>query len=503
MARKSEAHDVSNAPWTSVQSGKSPREWSVDTANYATEEMHTKFVVVDDLRMGTDKMREKAGTYIPRETAELDSSWRDRVSRSFLFQAYDKAVSRLSARPFNDRIKLSEGSPQSIVDFSKDVDGAGRSLTDFAHDLFENGIHHGIAGVLVEFTDTVGAETMRDTLDARPVWEMVDFNRVVGFRLGSRGSKTVLTQLRIYTQAMVDVGAFGEMMVHQIKVYARDEEDNVTWEMWSREEAQDEFVPTDGGSLTLDYIPFEPFYTNRVGFLVGEPALQALAEKNLEHFQSSSDQRNILHFVRSAILFRKGFKEDEVKKRVAIGPSRMHSTTSDKADMKYVEHSGKGIDSGQKDIEHIEDQMQVLGLEPLMRTKPGTRTATEKALEFAEESSDMKSWVRVLEDVLDRALNITAEWLNEAYESEVDINDQFTMLQEGDIVQLIMLWKEHGLTSESLLEALKTRGYFDEGFDVAAEVDKLREERKNDLSLLPMPSAPFPAPDKTNGPGIV
>jgi len=313
----------------------------------------------------------------------------------------------------------------------------------------------------------------------------------------------VLTQLRIYTKTMVDVGLFGEMVVHQIKVYERDDADNVSWEIWSREEEQDEYVVTDGGNITLDYIPFEPFYTNRKGFLVGEPALQALAEKNLEHFQSSSDQRNILHFVRSAILFRKGFKEDEIKKRVAIGPSRMHSTTSDKADMKYVEHSGKGIDAGQKDIEHIEEQMQLLGLEPLMRSQPGTRTATEKALEFAEESSDMKSWVRVLEDVLDRALVITADWLNESYESKVDINDQFSMLQEGDVVQLITLWKERGLTSESLLEALKTRGYFDDSFDVKEEVDRLKEERQNDLTLLPVPSAPLEAPDGTNGPGIV
>ena len=106
------------------------------------------------------------------------------------------------------------------------------------------------------------------------------------------------------------------------------------------------------------------------------PPLMDLAWMNLAHWQSYSDQRSILRFVRIALLFVAGLDDEEMEKPITIGANRTFRSKNPNAKMEYVEHTGKGVEAGQEDLNKIEGRMQTLGLRPYT-SRPGTVTATE------------------------------------------------------------------------------------------------------------------------------
>jgi len=68
-----------------------------------------------------------------------------------------------------------------------------------------------------------------------------------------------------------------------------------------------EWVLIDNGPMTLGKIPLVTHYTFRIGDFIARPPFEDLSWLNIEHWQSSSDQRNALRYGRSAILFLQGF----------------------------------------------------------------------------------------------------------------------------------------------------------------------------------------------------
>src|SRR6185295_4553940 len=97
-----------------------------------------------------------------------------------------------------------------------------------------------------------------------------------------------------------------------------------------------------------------PVYLNRTGFMTGEPPLEELADLNVAHWQSSSDQRNILTVARVPILFGTGIEGNE---KLEIGASSMIRTSDPNAKLTYVEHTGAAIGAGERDLERLEFQM--------------------------------------------------------------------------------------------------------------------------------------------------
>src|SRR3546814_6971269 len=92
-------------------------------------------------------------------------------------------------------------------------------------------------------------------------------------------------------------GAWGERAVEQIRVLEPGR-----WSLWRRADAvrdrpwrrhaggETSFGPPGFGTL-----PLVTVYAERTGYLTARPPLLDLAWLNLAHWQSSSDQRHILH----------------------------------------------------------------------------------------------------------------------------------------------------------------------------------------------------------------
>ena len=108
------------------------------------------------------------------------------------------------------------------------------------------------------------------------------------------------------------------------------------------------------------------------------------------------------------------------------------------AKLSYVEHEGRAIESGEKDIRRLKEEMVVLGMKPLLLNRPGTVTATASAIEEVEETSQLKTWVRGLESSLSTALDLALAWMGEEPPSDgtpVNVCDRFTVVDREGYVR--------------------------------------------------------------------
>jgi hypothetical protein len=159
------------------------------------------------------------------------------------------------------------------------------------------------------------------------------------------------------------------------------------------------------GRHDLGQVPLISMNTAPTGFMQARPPLIDLAWLNLAHWQSSSDQRHILHVARVPILFARALQIAEGK--LEIGPNRLVLADDPAADLRFVEHSGAAIAAGRQDLVDLEDRMAVLGLEMLSR-QSGDATATARALDAAQTHATLTGILQVLRDGTESALMMMA-----------------------------------------------------------------------------------------------
>ena len=475
----------------------------------AVRDMRARWALPTALRGGTEAMRKASTTYLPKEPGESDAAYISRRNRSFLFAAYDDTVGHLASKPFSRSVKLGDDTPEFMRAWESDVDLEGTSLTTFARAALDEAIDRGVAYALVDFPATGGAlsRAAEKAAGLRPFFVPIPGTSILGWRSKRWNGREVLTHLRYVETAVVPDGEFGEAMRERVRVFDRDlpgerrdaaarrlrnDQGETRWRLFEKD-ADGAWGEIDSGVVSVNEIPLRAFYTRRTAFLCGAPALESLAWKNLEHWQSSSDQKHILHVARVPILFGSGIQGDEFKdtdgKPLELGPNRILTAQDPQARLGFVEHTGAAIEAGRTDIRDIEDQMVALGMKPLL-SKPGDPTATGEAIDHAEATSDLKAWVRDLESFLASLFDLGALWIRETPGASVDVFDDFTVNLRGD-TEIAALQKdvaEGRLSRLAYRRELVRRGVLAESFDAASDDEQMTRER------AAAPPAPDPQP---------
>jgi hypothetical protein len=194
--------------------------------------------------------------------------------------------------------------------------------------------------------------------------------------------------------------------------------------------------------------------------MITQPPLMDLAWLNIAHWQSSSDQRHILHIARVPILFAKGM--DASDSQIEIGPNRIIIAEDNSADIKFVEHSGAAIAAGHQDLLDLEEKMAVMGLDLIAR-RPGQPTATEKAIDHAQSNAFLHMLVDDLRDHLNAVLRLAALWfgLPEAAAGQVVLPKYFPINQQkSDQAHDLLDKHKTGMPADDFLTAVERNGIF-------------------------------------------
>ena len=491
------------------------------TTSIAYDAMLPKWELVETLLAGTDALRAAGETFTPRHEAETQINYDFRLAQTVLLNMVEETLGQLAAKPFSEPIKVGDDVPVAIRGNDDDngrggllydIDLQGNNLDVFAQEWFREGMAKAFCHVLVDMpkpqeTADDKPRTLADDRKERmrPYWNLIKPECILFARAEIVDGKEVLKHIRIIESYTV-ADRFAEVQKVRIRVL----EPGLV-ELWEPHPTKKkdrlpiwEMVDTWGTGLEV--IPLVTFYTNRTGFMMGKPPLMDLVHLNLAHWNSTSDQINILRVSRFPMLACSGAAKDD-SDPIAIGPHSVLYNPDAQGKFYYVEHTGAAIEQGRKDLEDRETQMAMYGKQ-FLREKPGNETATGKAIDSAESNSDLAAWVGLFEDAVAQALDLTAEWMKLTEEGgSVSVVKNFN--QDADDAEgfaaIQAARDKRDLSRETLLKAMVARGFLPDDFNIEEENERLLEEQDTALAragfdLDPLGNPTTPATDEEGNP---
>jgi hypothetical protein len=454
--------------------------------------------MIDTLMAGTGAMRAAGEKYLPKSPAESADAYKYRKAVSTLYNGLRRTVEVMAGKPFAEPIELGDDMPAQIVEWCKDVDLQGRDLDAFAHAVFVQALADGVSHILVDYPATVKGATLADkkATGARPYFVHIKQDQILGWRSQRIAGVETLTQLRLMELVTEPAGQWGTKNIEQVRVL-----EPTTWTTF-RKNDRDEWVEFETGEVTLSAIALATVYTGRTGYMQAKPPLLDLAWLNIEHWQSASDQSNILHVARVPILFASGIDEGS---SIVIGANAVVSTSNPQAKLSYVEHQGHAIEAGRESLKDLEERMSLMGAQLLVK-KPGARTATEKAIDSADADCALKQMVRGLENSIENALQFMADWEQiKDPVADVELTGEIGGLEDMELTALLRCRELGILDMETIFVELQRRGLLNDELqwkDIQARLKAegtplavgTKFEAAGDGSIVPVAAAPGAAP---------
>jgi hypothetical protein len=461
--------------------------------------MAPRWRLISTLLSGTMAMRAAGQEYLPQHDAESPANYNERLQRCTLYNMTELTLDSLVGKVFVEPLVFSPETPKKILDLYEDVDLQGNNASVFAREVFRIALAKTVAYVLVDMpakpTDPVVAAAMslEDDHALRPYWALIDPENLIFQYAETIRGREVLQQVRIY-ETVEALDGFALVSTGQIRILRPG-----AWETWRPSpDDKDVWSLYQSGTYDLDEIPLWAFYANRCGLGEGKPPIEDLAHLNVRHWQSTSDQISILTVARFPMLACSGAASDNGA-LMKVGPRQLLGIREPNGKFYYVEHTGKAIESGAKDLADLEEKMAAYGAEFLRRKLAGI-TATEKALDLAETMSTLRDTAHRFADGLARLLDITAKWMRLGVPGgKVKINTEFIERAEDDVdLQiLVMAYKDGALTTEGYLLELQRHKVLSADMDVKAMAVAAQKEwadRMTKTLEAKAAAAPVPAP---------
>jgi hypothetical protein len=474
------------------------------TTSYAHDFMSPRWAVIETLLGGTEAMRQAGETYLPKHQEETDEGYTNRLNAAVLTNFVEQTLDTLAGKPFTEPVTVNEDVPKAIQDqVLNDVDLQGNKLDVFCRQWFREGMGKAFCHVLVDMPKPAAKadgkpRTLADDRKegVRPYWVMIKPECVLFARAEVINGVETLQHIRIVeTYTIMD--GFAEVCKQRIRVL----EPGVV-ELYEKDEARSKpgkevWNMTETWGTGLEYIPLVTFYADREAFMVGKPPLLDLAWLNIAHWQSTADQRHILTVSRFPILACSGAAAED-SDPIVVGPNKVLYNPDAQGKFYYVEHTGAAIEAGRNDLKDLEEACSAYGAE-FLREKPGDQTATGRALDSAEASTDLSSIAGIFEDAVAQALSFTAEWMRLGDKGgtigvvkEYDLAEQ----EAAGMTAIQSARDKRDISRFTYLEALKLRGYLPEDFDAELDAERLLEEQDAALARAGFDLDPLGNPKK-------
>lgn len=450
----------------------------------AVVEMQEDWNLITALLGGTKAMRAAGQAYLPQWPKEDDKGYQERLNRSTLLPAFSETVKNMTGRVFARAVTLGDEVPENIREWvADDIDNQGNNLDVFAAKWFLTALGYGLCHCLVEHPETItkGIITKADEKAAgvRPYAVLIKPQQVLGWRYKVINGRPVLTQFRYIETVEEEVGTFGVEQIEQIRVLEIGR-----WATYRRQKGK-KWALHEEGENTLNSIPLVTFYTLQTGIMTAKPPLLELAYLNVAHWESQSDQRNINHIARVPILVAlnagdaMGADGKPIPWEMTVGTSSATRLNGEGADLKYVEHTGKAIESGRQELQDLVEEMRMAGAWLLYRDNQAVKTAAQANEEAAEKISPLESMGNAFEDAIDLMLQFFADWTKQESGgfATVEGNYDADYAPEVSLPVLKQMADSGFLSQETLFNEVKRRGIISDSLKWEDERKRIEEQR--------------------------
>lgn len=428
---------------------------------------------------GTRAMKEAGEKFLSKHKMEKQSVYDNRLANSTLTNGFRKTVSFLSGQVFQEDVVFSDEVPEEIKTWAESIDSKHNGINIFCKRNFGEGLGKGMSFILVDTDKTdddpkARSKEQEKEMGLRPYFKEIKGEDVIGGRVDENGE---LTQFRFKETVKEAKGEFGSITVTQIRVLLPGQ-----WGIY-RQDANGNWMIHDSGSFNVNIIPIVPFIPGEeTSNISGETPLMDLAELNLDHWRSSSDQRNILHVGRVPILFGKGIDI----KAMEASTATMITSNEDYADLRFVEITGAAINAGREDLKDLEAKMAMYGLQQLAQ-RSGDISATQKAIETAESNSSLGSWALEYESTIWKAFYIAAQMFKlDLPKGSITVNKEFNfgVLNVEEITKIVELYEAGLLSAQAAFSEVRRRGFIDEHLQWQEMLPEIENENRSPTGSL-------------------
>lgn len=444
---------------------------------------------------GTKEMIKQGKKWLPQHPGESPGNYAVRLESNtltnFTEQAIDKAKNRIMSKP----IALTD-TPPEIEPLLEDIDLQGRDLNAFMMDVARQSFADGIAYVLVDKPNVGEVKTVADEKAAgvRPYAVQVPACCLLEARAEIINGVQTLTRVRIMECVTVPDGEWGYADKTRVRELLRQPTGEIIYRIWEEQQKANstdkEWVVVEEGTTAMKRISLVPFYTNRVGYMEGEPAFQSTAELNLDHWRVKSEQKNALTMNCFEMLAATGVPADWVAK---IGAAQVQVSSDPDSKFYYLSPSGKGVEMAANYLKDIEAQIETA--KASLRVENGGRvSATAAALDSEEGCAGLKAVAEGFSDSLELMLSYMTEMMgmDPTKTGDVSVNTDFGAKHGSDIgLQEIGKARLAGdLSRKSYIDVLKWRAELPAEFDVDANDEELAKEGPDMSQLTMKPQMP-------------
>lgn len=448
----------------------------VDTPIKQVKDAEDDLELVKALWGGTKAMRDAGKKFLPQEPGEEKNDYDNRKSRTTLTNIFKRTINTYTGRLFEEPVKIANQPAYDL--FNDNVDLEGRDFHRFSYDLTRYTLRDGLRFILIDAPIAKDIKTKADEQAAniRPYFVEVDRRDVLGWKTETRGGQRVLTQFRMKELVSETEDEFSDKTIEQIRVI---EPRLIRLYRRKGNDKNAAFVLYQEIITSIDFVTVVPVFADRHGFMDAAPPLLDIAWLNVEHWQKSSDQSNILHVARVPILHWSGYKpsfdKDGNPVDLVVGPNTLAKSPNENARLEYVEHSGAAIEAGRQDLKDIEDRMVALGAEFAAPKKSGNITATEKAINESGDISDLAAFAQNLKDSLSLAVEMVGKLTGIAFTGEIDMNtDLGIMSVPVNVTELVKIRANGDISREGMFEILNKE--WDTTLDAKKEAERLDSE---------------------------
>ncbi len=483
------------------------------TTSFEYDAMIGTWDMLGTLLSGTAAMRRAGPDYLPQHAAESDPNYRERVMVNILFNAFELTLEHFVGRPFSDPVRLNEDVPDDIAKHTVNIDLQGNDLTAFCREWFRESLAKGFCHVLVDMPamreeERVDRTRADDTAEGRrPYWQLIRPENLIF------GESTIMedpvtgelrehyTHVRLHEEVTERVG-FAQVIKHRIRVL--EPGFFQVWELVKVKGRKAQWVIIESGFTGIDFVPLVTFYASREDYLIAKPPLEDLGHMNIRHWQSMSDQINILTVVRFPMLAVAGVT-DQAGSAMQIGPRQLLATKDANGRFYYVEHQGQSIEAGWKELANLEEAMQAYGA-TFLKKDPGHITATGRALDSAEAVTPLQDLTVRFIDSVNTCMSYHGFWLDEETGGTVEITTDFgpEEVTKEDASLLEKMRASRDISRVAFLEEVQRRGTLAEDYDQEADLAQIVLEDKILKPFQPQVPGTFDVkdPDGDGIPGI-
>ncbi len=184
----------------------------------------------------------------------------------------------------------------------------------------------------------------------------------------------------------------------------------VTWELWEevkKENSADKEIIQIGGGV-LDRLSQIPFAV--IGELGQQPPLLDIAVKNIEHFQTYSDYKSLIHKTCVPLLVAKDLVQPPAGEKLIVSGDKLTEVSKD-GDLSYTELQGHSLETVRQSLLDDREEIALMGLSLLAdKTAKVDITATEALLNSIGETAELRVMSRDTQDAIELSLGHIAEY---------------------------------------------------------------------------------------------